>query len=873
MHRTTSGIAITTVVLASATAPALDIINSKTYVRAHLGWRTPVIMTSEGKVEPAKHRVSRKTYAPRPMIGSPAPSPDWRKPEFDDFFWARSQGPVQVVRYLRGGLDPAQWDRICTRARFHVADPSAVKGLKAVVRYVGGAVVYVNGVELTRAHLSQGTPGDDAVAEAYDASYYVGSDGVEFNLGNKEHKDAIARRVRSLEKAIPASMLRKGVNVIAVEVRRAPVNEVYLKAKKTTAGYRGTYGVWAHGRLAGLTVSADAGATPNCGRPPGLQVWAPHPMETVSLWDWGDACETPAVRMIGARNGTFSGRIMVSSTETLSGLTVSVSELVSKEGGKISSSAVAVRWAQPYETLHSWMGDIRRFEILDDTLPAEVKPRPMPRPRRSGTPPSATPAAVVPVWLTVRVPADARPGRYEGSAVVGLAGKPPVSVPVRIDVGRWTIPDPRDWQSHNNLYHSHDTTAMIYGVDLWSDKHFALMEKSLVLGKAIGNRFCITPLVCENYTIGNSESMVRWIDKGNGKYDYDFSVFERYLDLYGKTSGKPDVLLLDAWGRHSDKSGFSVTVVDPKTLKATGRIEKRPGKDEKGKPVLTIYRENVGFWKPMFAELLARLKKRGWLDVAVIGTGSDTVPSKETVDAFKAIWPEYNWFAATHMSPGSFAGKSGSVPVRVLEHVWGAGKLYRPGTSRKYPGCRRGGRIVVAFPRTGQGFISSLRDYQPLTHFRCGPEGSLQGGIKGIGRVGLDYLPISGRDIRSGRQSLKNAALCGGSHLGCDASTKSFVSAGKDGPVANERYEMFREGMQVREAIIFIRNNADKVGGDLAKRVHEHLDWRAHHYGRTKIGWKEQSSLWDVFCGSGYEKREAELYELAAQVAEKVGGG
>jgi hypothetical protein len=474
---------------------------------------------------------------------------------------------------------------------------------------------------------------------------------------------------------------------------------------------------------------------------------------------------------------------------------------------------------------------------------------------------------MVPVWLTVRVPADARPGLYRGKVRVRLRGGAGVDVPLRLDVADWRIPDPADWVSHNNLYHSHDTTALVYGKELWSDEHFDLMGRSLDLGRQLGNKLCITPLVVRNYCIGNSQSMVRWIDTGGGGYAYDFSVFDRYLDLYERTCGKPGILLLDMWGRYSDRNGFAVTLVDAKTLKPVGEIEKKPDAGGDGKPLPTVFEENVDFWRPMFQELLTRLEKRGWLDVALIGTGSDTVPTRETVSALKQVWPGYRWFAATHMSPSAFRGKEGSVPVAGLEHVWGAGHLYRPGSKGgKYPGCSPSGRVVLAFPRTGQGFIRSLNDESSLVKFRFAPEGSLQGGVKGIGRVGLDYLPIPGRNVRSGRQDLRNAPLCGGSHLGCNASTMAFISAGPDGPAANERFEMFREGMQIREAIIFIRNSAGKVGGDLAGRIWEHLDLRAHHYGRTRIRWKGQPSLWTALAGSGWQRRDAELFALAAEV-------
>lgn len=850
--------------LASHSAAAEKIIDGKTYLRAHMGWRTPVKIKADGSVVPVQHKVGRDKYAPKPLVFSSPPPDNWPSAEFDDHFWARTRGAVGVTRYLRGGTDPAQWNQICVRARFNVPDPASAKGLQATVRYIGGAVVYINGKELGRKNLPSGDLAPDALAEAYPKEVYVRPDGNE--LDPKKDAELVAKRFRAIELEVPSSLLRKGVNTIAVNIRRAPIHEAYFSARKAKAGYRGYWGVWAHARMLGLSMSADSGVEPNIERPAGMQVWTPHPLDTVIVWHWDDPLKKPAIRLIGARNGAFSGRIVISSTEKLAGLKVTVDDLHG-DGGTIPASSIMVRQALPYHQLHSWVRDTRRFDILDPALPTELAPKPVPKPRKKGTPPSTVPVGMLPVWVTVNVPTSAQAGEYRGNVTVSADGKTDVKVPLSVKVADWTIPDPKDWLSHNNLYHSPDTTAKLYDVELWSDAHFDLMRRSLEMGHQLGNKLCITPLIVQNYCIGNTESMVRWIDKGNGSYDYDFSVFDKYLDLYESVGGKPGVLLLDMWGRHSDKDGFKVTVVDAKTLKPTGVIEKKPQVDDKGKPVSYVYADNVDFWKPMFEQLLSRIEKRGWMDVAHVGTGSDTKPLPETVDAIRELWPDCRWLAATHMNQRSLKGTSGSVPIHCLEHVWSAGNLYHPGSEKKYPTCRPGRMIELAFPRTGQGFIRSLRDYSSLNKFHLAPEGSLQGGVKGIGRCGIDYLPIPGRNIESGRQRLSNAALCGGIHLGPNAATMAFVSAGKDGPMANERFEVFRQGTQIREAIIFVSNNAGKVGGKLAERIYDHLDRRARHYGRTKINWKGQEALWTAFAGSGLQNRNIELFDLCAKTA------
>ena len=92
----------------------------------------------------------------------------------------------------------AMLSKVCLRGKFAVTDPAAVKGLSLSVGYQGGLVVYVNGKEVKREHIEAGK----TLAE--------GPAGEDCKLTGL---------------AIPSNLLRKGVNVIGLEVVRAPYAE------------------------------------------------------------------------------------------------------------------------------------------------------------------------------------------------------------------------------------------------------------------------------------------------------------------------------------------------------------------------------------------------------------------------------------------------------------------------------------------------------------------------------------------------------------------------------------------------------------------------------------------------------------------------
>jgi hypothetical protein len=115
-----------------------------------------------------------------------------------------------------------------------------------------------------------------------------------------------------------------------------------------------------------------------------------------------------------------------------------------------------------------------------------------------------------------------------------------------------------------------------------------------------------------------------------------------------------------------------------------------------------------------------------------------------------------------------------------------------------------------------------------------------------------DFLPIQD-PRRKGRYYRLDTSV--GNVIG--ASTRSFLAAGPDGPVATGRYEMFREGTQQCETIIFLQRalDAKRIDGELAKKVNDYLDARSQAFLKQ----------WHV----NRRQSDRRLFELAAEVAGK----
>jgi hypothetical protein len=144
------------------------------------------------------------------------------------------------------------------------------------------------------------------------------------------------------------------------------------------------------------------------------------------------------------------------------------------------------------------------------------------------------------------------------------------------------------------------------------------------------------------------------------------------------------------------------------------------------------------------------------------------------------------------------------------------------------------------------------------------PESCLQGSCDGIGNVGADGWPLKDPKGRTYRQFNRD-------QLGPGSCLLAILSPGADGPTVNNRYEVFREGVQLTEAMIFLQRALDsgKLDDATAQRIRALLDDRARRYRRTfRRIWAPQI-LWSFFEGSGVRERDSALLSLCAEVARK----
>jgi hypothetical protein len=872
-------------------------------------WRVYGVMKPP-VIEPNGGGAPQPFLAAQPWINweSPEPPVGWTRPDFDDQAWLA--GPATVP------LATPYLSRICLRATFTVSDPRKASPLNLDLCYHGGAIVYVNGQEVARGSLPAGPLAPGAMAEGYGRDAYV-TDKDEMVPGGwmtERFPRQVTLRKRLLKGiAVPAKHLRAGANVVAVEIIRSPYNPV-IEQKRFAgkeASQAKSYGcpyqiTWATCQFQDLQLISAGGEGVIAKAAPKAGFLVRNSDILDSSARESDLTSQPGllrpVSIVAARNGAFSGKVIVGSAQAIRGLKASCGDLTSADGGTIPASAIQVRYGV------AWGSDMDKapkpygLDILLETPPKEVAP--------------VKNAAFAAVWVTVRVPAQAPAGQYAGRLTVDADGGPSVAVPVILKVADFALPNTQDFRTWIDMIQSPDSLALEANVPLWSEQHWGLIAKSMDLMGQAGCRIVYVPLIAHT-NLGNEQSMVRWIKKGD-QYEYDYSIMDRYLDTAEKHMGKPKMVVFQAWEiylidrdepipeadgeggwntylrnmRLARKAlrgkGAGVTMLDP----ATGTVELEyhgPYGDPNSKAL----------WRPIFDALHKDLAKRGYEDAMMLGMSSDVQPGKGDVAFLKDVSGDLPWVTQSHggSSTGikapnvqySSNGLAGGGRVGYATDVWDVKFNNNPFQEHLY-----GWKLPYLIAQHDRfGYFN----YFPPTTLRCESEFNITGSQRGMGRIGADFWHVI-RDKRGQRMTLVCAQYVESQWRNLDLGAAILATSG-GGPVSSIRFEGLREGVQDCEARIFIEQALSdpelkaKLGPDLAKRAGDVLDLRLQYnwtgtsglqlYGREMEYATETSmdGMWrwhpgvagtTWFLSSGWQGREEALFAAAAEVAKKRDG-
>ena len=166
-----------------------------------------------------------------------------------------------------------------------------------------------------------------------------------------------------------------------------------------------------------------------------------------------------------------------------------------------------------------------------------------------------TPSAV---WVELQIPTDAKAGDYEVEVTLYAARnsedeRAVASAVLPLHVAAYTLAAPTEWRFYLDLWQHNSNIARKHDVPLWSDAHFAVMEKYVQSLAALGQK-AITVCASEIPWAGQSSynaqvfggdlfeySMVTITREADGTFAYDFSPMQRYIDLCRRVGLSGDI--------------------------------------------------------------------------------------------------------------------------------------------------------------------------------------------------------------------------------------------------------------------------------------------------------------------------------------------
>ena len=232
-------------------------------------------------------------------------------------------------------------------------------------------------------------------------------------------------------------------------------------------------------------------------------------------------------------------------------------------------------------------------------------------------------------FATVTAAADAKPGEYRlGQLVVRVLDR--------------VLPPAKEWKYYLDLWQHPWAVARTSGVEPFSDAHFRAMEPLWKMLAAAGQKTLTATLVDQpwNHQCYDAYgSMIGRRKDADGKWAFDYSVFDRYVE-FGRSCGLgPHIscYTMCPWGYMVD-----YTDADGKAV----RVEAKPGT-----PAFDDY------WGDFLVDFSKHLAEKGWIDDAYIAMDERSPEDLAYIVKFvRRVAPKLKIAMAGNRSPSDFKG-------------------------------------------------------------------------------------------------------------------------------------------------------------------------------------------------------------------------
>ncbi|MDL2265968.1 DUF4091 domain-containing protein [Parabacteroides sp. OttesenSCG-928-G07] len=244
-----------------------------------------------------------------------------------------------------------------------------------------------------------------------------------------------------------------------------------------------------------------------------------------------------------------------------------------------------------------------------------------------------------PVWVKIQVPRDIKAGKYKGTLTVQGSNLSSMNLQIEVEVMNRTLPEPKEWKFFLDWWQNPYAVARYYQVPLWSKEHFDVMRPYMKMLADVGQKVITTSIMHKPWngqTEDHFDSMVSRIKKLDGSWEYDYTVFDKWVEYMINDIGIDQLIncyTLVPWA-------LSFDYFD----QATNRIlfvEAKPG-DE-------AY-EN--YWLTFLKDFATHLKEKGWFERTTIAMDERSLSSmQEAIRVIRKADPEFKISLAGNYHP------------------------------------------------------------------------------------------------------------------------------------------------------------------------------------------------------------------------------
>ncbi|HEY5774331.1 MAG TPA: DUF4091 domain-containing protein, partial [Chitinophagaceae bacterium] len=189
---------------------------------------------------------------------------------------------------------------------------------------------------------------------------------------------------------------------------------------------------------------------------------------------------------------------------------------------------------------------------------------------------------------------------------------------ITVEVVNQVLPAASEWKYDFDIWQYPAPIARMHNVPLWSDEHFCLMKEYFTYLANAGQKNITANIIEQPWGLDHvhfdDPTLIKWIKKRDGSWEYDFTMFDRYISFMmscGITQ-RINCYTMITWDLgfiyYDETSGKNKT----DTLK--------PGT-----------KNYTAFWLPMIKKFTAHLKEKGWFEKTSIAVDERPVEDMQAI--------------------------------------------------------------------------------------------------------------------------------------------------------------------------------------------------------------------------------------------------